>query len=327
MERNKSINPNTKYVSVFCVRPSCMRAWSTLCTCITCAQARGCDCAQTTHTHTHSHSHSHTHTHTHSHTHTHTTTTTTTCILTHSLTHTYPLTHSHTLTLTHSSRPLQLGAAHNLGMSIFSAWMLVGGTAQFVHNWRKYDGCVSPSHLHTSPWMISTCAATHSLYTAPWMISTCAATQLTHESASRRPATHVERENSCSCAHLTRLARLREMMFCACTHSPVPDLCSLYTHTLVCPCPTHSADGATHTPDNNRLRIVASLLSHFYLAFITLIRALHVLGHAPRRWGNSYTWCDDNQRLREGMDVYYYYFFISKYLEYLDSVLLILNRK
>jgi hypothetical protein len=42
---------------------------------------------------------------------------------------------------------------------------------------------------------------------------------------------------------------------------------------------------------------------------------------------NSLTWCDRKTLLRTGMEKYYYYFFVGKFLEYIDSVLLILNRK
>lgn len=37
--------------------------------------------------------------------------------------------------------------------------------------------------------------------------------------------------------------------------------------------------------------------------------------------------CDDKLRLRKGLDIYFYWFFVSKYLEYIDTVLLIANRK
>eukprot|EP00038_Savillea_parva_P024320 m.43674 g.43674 ORF g.43674 m.43674 type:complete len:315 (+) comp6437_c1_seq2:399-1343(+) len=44
-------------------------------------------------------------------------------------------------------------------------------------------------------------------------------------------------------------------------------------------------------------------------------------------YSNSLTWCDPNRKLFTGMEQYYYYFFVSKFLEYFDSVLLIVNRK
>eukprot|EP00035_Acanthoeca_spectabilis_P023891 m.451365 g.451365 ORF g.451365 m.451365 type:complete len:316 (+) comp20143_c0_seq1:221-1168(+) len=69
---------------------------------------------------------------------------------------------------------------------------------------------------------------------------------------------------------------------------------------------------------------------------MSILSAWMFFGGAVQFWSNwskhggyenSLTWCDDQNRLREGMEPYYYFFFVSKFLEYFDSVLLILGRK
>ena len=44
-------------------------------------------------------------------------------------------------------------------------------------------------------------------------------------------------------------------------------------------------------------------------------------------WKLEYLWRDDELVLREGMESVYYWFYISKYVEYLDTVFLILAQK